>query len=295
MYLGIDFLITPGLKLYLIEVNVGLPGGAQEYEFAHRVHFGKASNIFDRIERTSQQVYGKTFKDYIHSLPFIGSLKPFKIWMDGKGPFPDIFHPGLRLEDKWIQYQLVKSIAPMPETMIFDPKNLAETKRFIETKKKAVLKRRLGRGGKDLPGQAGTDHRTASKLPANRRSVRSRAARKPGPAVARGAPPVPGTPGDPWFEMMRFLLRSSVCLFVGLSERSFTDRALGPLLATTGEEVGDTRPLGIWLIRSRLQQRQKDNFLRSKVVPLDELGSATDVSDFLLDICREAMVDAIHT
>jgi len=150
MYLGIDFLITPQLKLYLVEVNVGLPGGAHEYHLTHQVHFGKPSDIFQRIESTSQKVYGKTFKDYLHSLPFIESLKPFKIWMDGMGPFPGTFHPGLRLEDKWNQYQLLKDIAPMPETMIFSPKDTAGVDRFIERKKKAVLKRRVGRGGRNL-------------------------------------------------------------------------------------------------------------------------------------------------
>jgi len=150
MYLGIDFLITPELKLYLVEVNVGLPGGAHEYHLTHWVHLGKASDIFQRIESTSQKIYGKTFTDYIHSLPFIDSLKPFKIWMDGMGPFPGTFHPGLRLEDKWNQYQLLKAIVPMPETMIFDPEDTAGVDRFIERKNKVILKRRVGRGGRDL-------------------------------------------------------------------------------------------------------------------------------------------------
>jgi hypothetical protein len=150
MYLGIDFLITSELKLYLVEVNVGLPGGAHEYHLTHLVHLGKPSDIFKRIEWVSQKVYGKTFKDYLHSLPFIEALKPFKIWMDGMGPLPKTFHPGLRLEDKWIQYQLLKPIAPMPETMALDQENCVEADRFIERKKKAVLKRRLGRGGRDL-------------------------------------------------------------------------------------------------------------------------------------------------
>jgi hypothetical protein len=88
--------------------------------------------------------------DYLHSLPFIESLKPLKIWMDGEGPFPTTFHPGLRLEDKWVQYELVKSIAPMPETMIFDPLHLPEAERFLEQKGTIVLKRRLGRGGRGL-------------------------------------------------------------------------------------------------------------------------------------------------
>jgi hypothetical protein len=150
MYLGIDFLITPELKLYLVEVNVGLPGGAHEYHLTHTVHVGKPSDIFERIESTSQKIYGKAFTDYLHSLPFVDSLKLFKIWMDGMGPFPGTFHPGLRLEDKWNQYQLLKTIAPMPETMIFDPEDAAGVKRFIERRKKVVLKRRVGRGGRNL-------------------------------------------------------------------------------------------------------------------------------------------------
>jgi len=150
MYIGVDFLITPDLRTYVVEVNVGLPGGAQEYELTHRVHFGKPSHIFNRIEETSLRVYGKVFKTYLHSLPFIESLKPFKIWMDGMGPFPDTFHPGLRLEDKWNQYQLIHPLLPMPETMMFDPSNLTGGEQFLAKKGKIVVKRRVGRGGRGL-------------------------------------------------------------------------------------------------------------------------------------------------
>jgi hypothetical protein len=164
MYLGIDFLISPELKPYVIEVNIGLPGGAQEYHLTHLVHFGKPSGIFDRIEETSLKVYGKTFKDYLDALPFIDSLKPFKIWMDGEGPFPKGFHPGLRLEDKWIQYQLVKSIASMPETLIFNPLDLTSADRFLEKKKKLVLKRRVGRGGRDFKVVTETESLSTMKI-----------------------------------------------------------------------------------------------------------------------------------
>jgi hypothetical protein len=150
MYLGFDFLISSELKLYLAEVNIGLPGGAHEYHLTHLVRFGKPSDIFRRIEWISRRVYGRTFKAYLHSLPFMESLKPFKIWMDGMGPFPKTLHPGLRFEDKWNQYQLFKSIAPMPETMILDPENLIASERFIERRGKVVLKRRVGRGGRGL-------------------------------------------------------------------------------------------------------------------------------------------------
>jgi hypothetical protein len=162
MYLGIDFLINSDLKLYLVEVNVGLPGGAHEYNLTHLVHLGKPSEIFRQIEQTSQKVYGKKFEEYLDSLPFIESLKPFKIWMDGMGPFPKTFHPGLRLEDKWNQYQLIKAIAPMPKTMILTPGDWLEAKRFIEKKGKVVLKRRIGRGGRDF--QIITDPLTLTKF-----------------------------------------------------------------------------------------------------------------------------------
>jgi len=150
MYLGIDYLITPDFKPYVVEVNVGLPGGAQEYHLTHLVHFNNPSDVFDRIESVSRRVYGKPFKDYLHSLPFIESLKLFKIWVDGMGPFPDCLHPGLRLEDKWVQYQLMSPVARMPETMIFDPLDLSVALEFLGRKGKLVLKRRLGRGGRGL-------------------------------------------------------------------------------------------------------------------------------------------------
>jgi len=70
--------------------------------------------------------------------------------MDGMGPFPGTFHPGLRLEDKWNQYQLISPLAPMPETMIFDPLDLSGAIRFLGEKGSVVLKRRIGRGGRGL-------------------------------------------------------------------------------------------------------------------------------------------------
>ncbi|MGQ9509594.1 MAG: ATP-grasp domain-containing protein [Thermodesulfobacteriota bacterium] len=150
MYLGVDFIINSDLKPFVIEVNIGLPGGAQEYELTHQVILGKTSNIFSKIEEISLKVYGQSFKEYLHSLPFVESLKPFKIWMDGQGPLPRKFHPGLRFEDKWVQFQLLNSIVPMPETIVFDPKNFLEAEAFLKKKEKVVLKRRLGRGGRNF-------------------------------------------------------------------------------------------------------------------------------------------------
>ena len=150
MYLGLDFLIAPDLSLRLVEVNVGLPGGAQEYHLTQLVAAGKPPGIFERIERTSRSVYGVTFEAYLASLPWIGSLKPFKLWMDGMGPFPGAFHPGLRFEDKWVQYGLLRDVAPMPATEPFDPEDRARAERFLAERGRLVLKRRVGRGGRGL-------------------------------------------------------------------------------------------------------------------------------------------------
>jgi len=148
MYLGLDFLVDSDLKPYLVEVNVGLPGGAQEQDLTHRVYIGKPSDVFERIESLSQRISGTSFRNYLHQLPFIESLKAFKLWLDGQGPLPESFHPGLRLEDKWVQYTILSSHIPMPETMAFEPQKQTEALQFLEHTHRLVLKRRLGRGGR---------------------------------------------------------------------------------------------------------------------------------------------------
>jgi hypothetical protein len=148
MYLGIDFLLNPALEPRVIEVNVGLPGGAEEYERTHLAYLHRPSDVFSRIEEISERVYRMPFKAYLESLPFIESLKILKLWMDGQGPFPAALHPGLRLEDKWVQYQILSPLVPMPETTVFDPGKMKETGNFLERKGRLVLKRRLGRGGR---------------------------------------------------------------------------------------------------------------------------------------------------
>jgi hypothetical protein len=150
MYLGIDFLVNPEFEPRVVEVNVGLPGGAQEYDLAHLVRRGSPSDVFARIDRISREVYGKPFQDYIDSLPFLDTLKPFKIWLDGQGPFPAAFHPALRLEDKWVQYQILSSVAYLPETKIYVPERWVEAVKFLQEKGRLVWKRRLGRGGRDF-------------------------------------------------------------------------------------------------------------------------------------------------
>ncbi|HVP89976.1 MAG TPA: hypothetical protein VMS75_02045 [Terriglobales bacterium] len=150
MYLGLDFLVDGAGRPRLVDVNIGLPGGAEECDRTHRVWLGTPSGVFDRIEALSLRAYGKTFRDYIASLPFLEGLKQLKLWLDGRGPFPETVHPALRLEDKWVQYRVVGGVAPMPETALLDPRRPEEARRLLAAHGRAVLKRRLGRGGRDL-------------------------------------------------------------------------------------------------------------------------------------------------
>jgi len=150
VYLGIDFLIAPSLDPYVVEVNVGLPGGAQEYDLTCLVREGRASGVFRTIEDISHRTYERPFRDYIRSLPWLDALKAFKLWMDGRGDLPEAFPPALRLEDKWVQYAVLSPLVPMPETIVFDPRDRAAAERFLARKKRLVGKRRLGRGGRDF-------------------------------------------------------------------------------------------------------------------------------------------------
>jgi hypothetical protein len=148
MYLGIDFLISPEREPFVIEVNVGLPGGAEEYDRAHRIFQGRPSGIFADIEKTSGDIYGRPFAGYLESLPFLPALKTFKLWMDGQGEFPPAFHPALRLEDKWVQYQILNRIVVMPETAVLGPGDLGPAEAMLAKWGRLALKRRVGRGGR---------------------------------------------------------------------------------------------------------------------------------------------------
>jgi hypothetical protein len=102
-----------------------------------------------------------------------------------------------------------------------------------------------------------------------------------------------GTPGEPWFEMTRHVLKTGVCLFLGLSYRSFLDRSLAPLLTATGESLREQRPTGIWVLKDRIDESKKQQFLRNNVVPL-VLDTPEAIIDFLLGICRKAASGGIR-
>lgn len=97
-----------------------------------------------------------------------------------------------------------------------------------------------------------------------------------------------GTPGDQWFEMVRHLLNTSVCLFVGMSGNSLSDRALAPLFSTSGKLLEDARPLGIWISKEEVDSRKDAEFQRNNIIPI-VITEAKRISEFLLKICQEAI------
>jgi hypothetical protein len=148
MYIGADFLIDKDLRLYLSEVNIGIPAGAQEYDFVFRTKFGKPSAVFQRIESLAQRYFRKSFCEYMQGLPFMDDLRVLKIWMDGKGPFPEEPNIALRLEDKWVQYLILSMSYPVIPTEIFLAGKEKKIIRLLSGGNPVVFKKRYGRGGK---------------------------------------------------------------------------------------------------------------------------------------------------
>lgn len=150
MYIGADLLIDRDLNLYLSEVNIGVPAGAQEYDFVYRVKYGKPSGVFQKIDSLSKKYTGMNFTEYIRGLPYLDDLRALKIWMDGRGPLPEKPDKALRLEDKWIQYLILSDSFPMVRTVLFQHR---KSKNILESWLKdspIVIKKRFGRGGRGL-------------------------------------------------------------------------------------------------------------------------------------------------
>lgn len=100
-----------------------------------------------------------------------------------------------------------------------------------------------------------------------------------------------GTPGDTWNELMRHLFGTGVALFIGLSVRSFRDRAIAPVLAFVGKQKGRTGATGIWLLADKLDPDQSLDDLRAEFgavgVALLALGKDR-MPGFLLRVCAQA-------
>lgn len=163
MYIGLDFLIDDGLDLYLSEVNTGVPAGAFEYDLLYLEKFKKPSRVFEKIEDLSIKNFSCSFAEHIRRLPYLSDLRRLKIWMDDMGPAPLVPPKELRLEDKWIQYNLLSSKYKMAPTIIYDPQKITDFRNSYSEKGSLVIKKRIGRGGKGFQILK-DDHKPASLL-----------------------------------------------------------------------------------------------------------------------------------
>lgn len=97
-----------------------------------------------------------------------------------------------------------------------------------------------------------------------------------------------GTVGHPWFEMTRHILDSGVCLFLGMSERTLSDRALAPLFTTSGQKHNGIRPLGVWILKNPISTSKEKEFARNNIIPIT-ITDEQEICNFLLQICQKAM------
>jgi|JI61114DRNA_FD_contig_71_739493_length_2343_multi_2_in_0_out_0_2 hypothetical protein len=97
-----------------------------------------------------------------------------------------------------------------------------------------------------------------------------------------------GTRFDSWLEKMRQIMESGVCLFVGLSGNTLSDRAIAPLLSTTGDHFKNERPLGIWINYGALDGSKKDEYFRNNIIPI-EITDSQAVTEFILKISQRAL------
>jgi hypothetical protein len=98
-----------------------------------------------------------------------------------------------------------------------------------------------------------------------------------------------GEPYNIWVELLRHILSTGVGLFVGLSEESFRDRAIAPLLTAAGKLLNARRPTGIWILRNKsVNDSEVDKeFLDCNIVPL-RVSEHADIPKLLLEVCQTA-------
>jgi hypothetical protein len=104
-------------------------------------------------------------------------------------------------------------------------------------------------------------------------------------------------PNDDWSTLLRHLLTSGMVLFVGMSERSFRDRALAPWLeyaAGKNEKRSPDLPTGFWVLTLEGEEKSaeeieliEEKFLASRIVPLRQANKER-VPKLLLRICQKA-------
>jgi hypothetical protein len=99
--------------------------------------------------------------------------------------------------------------------------------------------------------------------------------------------------GESWRQKTKEIMSSGVCLFVGMSGKSLTDRSISPIISEVGEMLKDERPLGIWIYKDDLTKAKDREFLRKKIVALQILN-ADDICDFILKISQKSLEKTLN-
>ena len=109
------------------------------------------------------------FAEYLNALPFLEDLKAAKLWLDGRGPLPERFHPALQARGQMGPGpDLERGIFPIPETIPLEAEHRDEALEFLSRRGKLVSKLRSGRGGRGLrviADEAGLDEALAAGEP----------------------------------------------------------------------------------------------------------------------------------
>ena len=94
--------------------------------------------------------------------------------------------------------------------------------------------------------------------------------------------------GEAWRQKTKEIMASGVCLFVGMSGNTLTDRSISPIISEVGEMVKNERPLGIWIYKDDLSQTKDKEFLRNNIIALP-IPEAEDICDFILEISQKSL------
>jgi hypothetical protein len=103
---------------------------------------------------------------------------------------------------------------------------------------------------------------------------------------------------DPMKAVIVHILRTKLCLFIGMSEKTAMDYLLSPLLDGVGKKTAKhSRPTGFWIFgegprgrkrgRNRVPEEVRDHLKELNVVPL-VFSTYEKVAEFLFDVCGTA-------
>jgi len=92
---------------------------------------------------------------------------------------------------------------------------------------------------------------------------------------------------DAWKETLKTILRSKVCLFIGLSEDTAKDYVLTTLFNPVFQEIGSRKAIGFWFFKRPVRDKA-DEFLAGYRIYAIEVDDYDEIPLILLEICSMA-------